>query len=49
MVGEQGWHEQKHEDLIGSVMHVLDGVADKFKRLGHKLEDIKGVGMSSLF
>lgn len=30
-------------------MHVLDGVAEKFKGLGHKLEDIKGVGVSSLF
>ena len=40
----QGWHEQKHEDLISSVHAALNGCAEKFKGMGHKLEDIKGVG-----
>jgi len=42
-----GWHEQKHDDLIQSVYTALDGVAEKFKGMGYKLEDIKGVGLTN--
>ena len=32
--------------MIQSVYTALDGVAEKFKGMGYKLEDIKGVGKS---
>lgn len=42
-----GWHEQRHEDLIGTVYECLDGVAAALGSKGIALEDIPGIGITN--
>jgi len=42
-----GWHEQRHEDLIGTVYTCLDGVAKAIEQKGFSKSDIKGIGITN--
>lgn len=42
-----GWHEQRLEDLIGTVHECLEGVAGKLAEKGIKKEDIPAMGITN--
>lgn len=42
-----GWHEQRHEDLIGTVYECLEGVAAALEGKGISKEDIPGIGITN--
>jgi len=42
-----GWHEQRLEDLIGTVHTCLDGIAGKLEKQGIQKSDVKGLGITN--
>lgn len=42
-----GWHEQKLEDLIGTVYECLEGAAAAIKEKGLELSSIPGMGITN--
>jgi len=42
-----GWHEQRHEDLIGTVYTCLEGIDKAFTEKKLNKSDIKGIGITN--
>ncbi|KAI9714323.1 MAG: Glycerol kinase [Bogoriella megaspora] len=44
---ESGWHEHNPEELISTVNECIEKATEDFVALGHQVEDIKAVGITS--